>query len=48
MSTAAAGVGHYWVIAPSPTAYGLDAEDAHREEAYAAGDERWTTTTPVH
>lgn len=47
---AAAGVEHYWIVAPdtpSLTAYRLAAEGAYREEAYVAADQRWSTTTPV-
>lgn len=47
---AAAGVEHYWVVAPeipSLTAYRLGANGAYREEAHVTGDQRWTATSPA-
>lgn len=47
---AAAGVRHYWVIAPntpSITVYQLGEDGAHREEAHLTDDQTWTVRAPV-
>lgn len=47
---AAAGVEHYWVVAPgtpSLTAYLLGADGSYREQAHVTGEQRWTTTSPA-
>lgn len=47
---AAAGVEHYWVMAPntpSITVYRLGPDGAYREEAHVVGQDRWTAITPV-
>ncbi|NLG20351.1 MAG: Uma2 family endonuclease [Actinomycetales bacterium] len=47
---AAAGVEHYWVVAPdtpSVTIYRLGDDGAYREETHLTGDQRWSTTVPV-
>ncbi|USQ78750.1 Uma2 family endonuclease [Ornithinimicrobium faecis] len=48
---AAAGIRHYWVVAPkapSVTVYRLGADGAFREEAHVTGDQQWTTDAPVN
>lgn len=47
---AAAGLEHYWVVAPdtpSLTVYRLDPTGGYREEAHVIGDEQWITNSLV-
>ena len=47
---AAAGVRHYWVIAPdtpSVTVYRLAGSGGYTEEAHLTGDQTWDVTSPV-
>lgn len=47
---AAAGVEHYWVMAPdtpSITVHRLASDGAYREETHLTSEEQWTATSPV-
>lgn len=47
---AAAGVRHYWVVAPhtpSITVYELGTDGAYREEAHLTNNQTWAVTAPV-
>ncbi|WP_114907791.1 Uma2 family endonuclease [Ornithinimicrobium murale] len=47
---AAAGVQHYWVVAPSTpsiTVYARGEDAAYREEAHLTDDQSWTVRAPV-